>query len=137
MDITIENLALHYYSTLQSIGYGTKHIIEELNKGEFDIEEIYITGGGTKNLLLLQAYANITGCKVISAKEEESVLLGASILGAVAGNEYSDIFEAMKGMTQLGKVIEPNVKMNEFHNKKYLVFREMYSDYRKYEDMMK
>ena len=137
MDISIENLALHYYSTLQAIAYGTKHIIEELNKGKFEIKEIYITGGGTKNLLLLQAYANITGCKVIMAKEEESVLLGASILGAVAGNQYSDIFEAMKGMTQLGKVIEPNFATNEFHNKKYLVFREMYSDYIKYEKMMK
>lgn len=137
MDISIKNLALHYYSTLQAVAYGTKHIIDELNKTTFKINEIYITGGGTKNPLLLQAYANITGCKVIIAKEEESVLLGASILGAVAGNEYNDIFEAMKCMTQLGKIIEPNFKTKEFHNKKYLLFREIYSDYKKYKKMMK
>jgi len=137
MDISIQNLALQYYSTLQSIAYGTKHIIDELNKTTFEINEIYITGGGTKNPLLLKAYANITGCKVILAKEEESVLLGASILGAVAGNEYSDVFEAMKKMTQLGKIIEPNLKTIDFHNKKYLIFREIYSDYKKYIDIMK
>ena len=137
MDISVRNLALQYYSTLQAIAYGTKHIIDELNKTTFEINEIYITGGGTKNPLLLQAYANITGCKVIMAKEKESVLLGATILGAVAGGEYKDIFQAMKNMTQVGKIIEPNFKTKKFHNKKYLVFRELYSDYKKYENMMK
>jgi FGGY-family pentulose kinase len=136
MDISIENLALHYYSTVQAIAYGTKHIIDEMNKGTFDIKEIYITGGGTKNPLLLQAYANVTGCKIIMAKEEESVLLGASILGAVAGKEYKDIFDAMNNMIELGKVIEPNLKTKEYHTKKYLVFRELYFDYKKYKEMM-
>ena len=137
MDISIENLALHYYSTVQAIAYGTRHIIDEMNKGTFEINEIYITGGGTKNPLLLQAYANITGCRVIMAKEEESVLLGASILGAVAGNEYSDIFDAMNNMTKLGRTVVPDFTTKDYHEKKFLVFRELYFDYKKYEELMK
>lgn len=44
------------------------------------------------------------GCPIILPRENESVLLGAAILGAVAAKRYSSLIEAMKAMNAAGLV---------------------------------
>lgn len=52
------------------------------------------------NFLVLIA----AGCPIILPRENESVLLGAAILGAVAAKRYSSLIEAMKAMNAAGQV---------------------------------
>ena len=77
---SLNDLAIIYLSTIQSIAYGTRHIIEEMNKKGYDIDSLICCGGGTKNELFLKQHANITNCLIILPKEEESVLLGSAML---------------------------------------------------------
>lgn len=136
MDTSLENLAIFYLATMQAIVLGTNHILETVNKKGFDIKKIFITGGGTKNELLLKLHANITGCQVILGKEEESVLLGSAMLGAVAANEYETIQMAMLNMSHLGEKIEPEIDLKFYYMKKYKVFKKMYDDYCSYKEIM-
>lgn len=137
MDESLESLAIQYLATIQSIAYGTKHIIEEMNKKGFEIKKIFMTGGGTKNPIFLETHANITGCEIILGKESESVLLGAGILGAVADGLYKNIEQGMASMSKFGSKIIPNKNQKDYHEKKYKVFHEMYNDYIKYRKIMK
>lgn len=129
---SLDDLALLYFATIQSLAYGTKHIIETLNNNGFQINTIFACGGGTHNPLLLQEHADITGCPIILPKEPEAVLLGSAILGAVASGKYKSVTEAMAAMNQVGKIIKPENKTADYHAKKYKVFLEMYEDQMKY-----
>ena len=46
----------------------------------------------------------VVGCPIILPQDNESVLLGASILGVVASNKFSSLNKAMKAMNATGQV---------------------------------
>jgi len=109
-----------------------------MNKTGYSIDQISVTGGGTKNDLFLKQHADICECKMILPKESEAVLLGSAVLAAVASGTYPNIQEAMAGMNQSGKVIEPekNQGLINYHSSKYKVFHKMYKDERSYHKLM-
>ena len=126
---TIDDLALLYLATIQAVAHGTRHIIDTLNNHGFSIDTIFACGGGTKNPVFLRDHADITGCRFILAQEPEAVLLGAAILGAVAGGTYGSILSAMSAMSRTGQTIEPSDgAVAQYHNAKHAVFRRMYDD---------
>jgi FGGY-family pentulose kinase len=123
---TAEEVALLYYATIQAIAYGTRHIIEAMNRKGYDIQNIHVTGGHLKNRLFIQENADVTGCKIILPKEPDAVLLGTAIVAGVAGGEFPDILQGMKSMGHAAEVIEPNPSTAPFHDAKYEIFKEMY-----------
>jgi FGGY-family pentulose kinase len=127
---TIFEVAKQYYATIQAIAYGTRHIIEVMNKRGYDISEIYMCGGHTKNEMFLKEHADITGCKIYLPKEREAVLLGTAILAAVAAGKYRGVVEAMKSMSRRGQVITPNSHYQKYHDGKYKIFKKMYEYYK-------
>jgi FGGY-family pentulose kinase len=138
LSATLDDLALQYLATIQAIAYGTRHIIEEMNKNGYHIDTIIACGGGTKNPVFLREHADITDCKIVLPAEPEAVLLGAAILGAVASGDYASVMNAMAKMNQPGETIEPaGGKVKEYHNAKYKVFHRMYEDEIRYFDLMK
>ncbi|XP_044464910.1 FGGY carbohydrate kinase domain-containing protein-like isoform X2 [Mangifera indica] len=102
LDTSEKQLALLYLATLQGIAYGTRHIVEHCNAHGHKIDALLACGGLAKNQLFLQQQADIIGCPIILPRENESVLLGAAILGAVAAKRYSSLIEAMKAMNAAG-----------------------------------
>ncbi|MBA3441252.1 MAG: FGGY-family carbohydrate kinase [Pyrinomonadaceae bacterium] len=137
LDSSFESLALLYYATIQGVAYGTRHIIEALNAGGYEINRIHACGGGTKNPTWLQEHADITGCPVYVAKDCETVLLGTSILAAVAAGRYPSILEAMHNMSPAAAVVKPDTTRRGFHNAKYEVFKLMYEHQQEYKRMVK
>jgi len=137
LSAALDDLALLYLATIQAIAYGTRHIVEALNATGYAVDTIMASGGGTKNRVFLQAHADATGCRVVLPAEPEAVLLGAAVLGAVAGGAYPDVRTAMGAMTRAGRVIEPDPAVAGYHQAKYAVFQRMYEDYVAYRGMMR
>ncbi|KAJ4709363.1 FGGY carbohydrate kinase domain-containing protein [Melia azedarach] len=129
LDTSEKQLALLYLATVQGIAYGTRHIVEHCNAHGHKIDTLLACGGLAKNPLFLQQHADIIGCPIILPRENESVLLGAAILGAVAAKRYSSLIEAMKALNAPGKVIHPSKdpKVKKYHDAKYHIFRELYA----------
>jgi len=137
LSATIDDLALLYLATIQSIAYGTRHIIQALNEQGYAIEKIMATGGGTKNEFFLKEHADICECQIVLPKENEAVLLGSAVLGAVAGGIYPTVRSAMKKMNKTGRIIYPQKrKVNKYHEKKYRIFHKMYHDEKSYSIIM-
>lgn len=134
---TVDELALLYLATIQAVAHGTRHIIDTLNESGYDIDTIVATGGGTKNPAFLRAHADITGCQVVLPRESEAVLLGAAMLGAVAGDAYRSIPEAMAGMSAPGTVIDPaGPPVSDYHDAKHCVFHRLHEDFLSYRTIM-
>jgi ribulose kinase len=129
-------LAQRYLAAIQSIAYGTRHIIEVMNQSGHKISKISMCGGSIENSLLLRELADITGCVISIPSEPEAVLLGCAILAAAACDEFPTVTEAMATMSSVSHTIKPRVGFKEFHEKKYRVFHEMYKDQLKYNNIM-
>lgn len=146
LDTSVDDLALRYYATLQSIACQTRHIIEALNAQGYTIDTLCLSGGLCRNPLFLSLHADITRCRVVLPKNiEGAVVLGAAFLGAkasaaVAGTkgEEEGLWEVMVRMGQAGEVVEPTEvpEIVELNERKYRVFREMLEDQRKYRAVM-
>ncbi|MFI5252728.1 MAG: FGGY-family carbohydrate kinase [Bacteroidota bacterium] len=136
LDESVESLAKLYYATIQSIAYGTRQIIEVMNDHGYDIRRIHACGGGTKNPLWLQEHADITGCEIVLPKEPEAVMLGSAMLAAVGACVYKTVPEAVIMMSAVGERYKPIKKFAGYHKAKYDVFRMMYKDFIKYEDLL-
>jgi ribulose kinase len=125
LNMTPEEVAIWYGATLQSIAYGTRQIIEEMNNAGYTINQIYICGGHLKNERFIRDHADSTGCRVIIPREPEAVLLGSAILGAVAAGAFGDIFDAMRSMCRSARVVDPDHSTSAYHQARYEIFNEM------------
>ncbi|WP_158743517.1 FGGY-family carbohydrate kinase [Acidisphaera sp. L21] len=136
LSATVDDLALLYLAAVQAVAYGTRHIIETMNANGAAIDTILACGGGTKDRVFLRQHADATGCRVVLPREPEAVLLGAAMLGAVAGGVHADIQGAMAAMSAAGTVIEPAVATRAYHDAKYAVFQRMHQDQLSYRAVM-
>ncbi|MRG57592.1 ribulokinase [Phyllobacterium sp. SYP-B3895] len=137
LDSDVDDLALDYLATIQALAYGTRHIIEEMQRKGIEVSSLVVSGGLAKNTLYLREHADATGCRVVVPAQSEPVLLGSAILGAVAAGAFNDIASAMSAMSGDGTVVEPRSgKIRRYHQAKYKVFRRMQEDFAAYAQMM-
>lgn len=137
LSATADDLAVHYLAAIQAVAYGTRHILEEMNKKGYAISSVFVCGGGTKNPVFLREHADITGCNLILPKETEAVLLGSAVLGAVACGHFKTLPAAMAAMNSVGRVIEPSrAGVKDYHERKYRVFHRMHADFLSYRKIM-
>ncbi|NJD21004.1 MAG: FGGY-family carbohydrate kinase, partial [Gemmatimonadetes bacterium] len=75
---SVDALALVYLATLQAIALGTRHIVEEMNRGGYRIRTLIACGGDTKNPVFVREHADATGCRVVLPRAPAADLLGAA-----------------------------------------------------------
>ncbi|XP_011506281.1 PREDICTED: FGGY carbohydrate kinase domain-containing protein [Ceratosolen solmsi marchali] len=131
-----ESLATLYLATMQSLTYGTKHILEALTSAGHKIESLLVCGGLSQNLLFTQTQADVLGLPILCPIERESVLIGSAILGSCAAKAFPSMYEAMKAMGGSAYVINPTTEAYSYHCKKYRVFKKMIEDQRIYKNYM-
>ncbi|XP_073400691.1 FGGY carbohydrate kinase domain-containing protein isoform X2 [Dendrobates tinctorius] len=57
----LDDLALLYLATVQSIALGTRHILDTMKSSGHNISSLFLCGGLSKNPLFVQMHADITG----------------------------------------------------------------------------
>lgn len=124
-----------FQAGIEGLAYGTRQIIEAMQEQGMAICEIVASGGLAKNRAFVQAHADATGMPVTLPACPEPVLLGAAILGAVAGGYQPDIPRAMKSMSRAGDTVEPNAGRSDYHQRKYEVYCRMQEDLKAYQEM--
>ena len=90
-----------------SHGYGLRQIIEVQAAAGAPIERVTISGGAGRLDLVRQLLADTTGKPVLATEADEPVLLGAAILGGVAGGQFANVRSAMRSMSQISTTYEP------------------------------
>lgn len=126
METGIESLVALYVAGIASIGYGLRQIIEVQARSGAPIEQIVISGGAGRQDLVRQLLADATGKPVLATAAEEPVLLGAAMLGGVAGGLYVDVRTAMAAMSQIEKVYAPaSGEIAARHEARYRAFTQL------------
>ena len=102
-----DGLVALYVAGLCGIGYGLRQIIETQARSGVTVERVVISGGAGASDLVRQVLADACGKPVVATRAEEPVLLGAAILGAVAGKAFGDMPAAMAAFNGISKTYEP------------------------------
>jgi len=130
------SLVALYVAGLAGLGYGLRQLLDTLEDKAIDIDLIIASGGAANSPLVLQMIADTTSTEVASVTSPEPVLLGAAMLGAVAGGCYFDVSSAMSVMSRIAKVYRPaSGAMRERHDRRYQAFKLLQETGRKLRDM--
>jgi D-ribulokinase len=126
METGMDSLVALYVAGIGSIGYGLRQIIEVQAQAGAPIEQVVISGGAGRLDLVRQLLADATRKPVLATHAEEPVLLGAAMLGGVAGGLYENVREAMAAMSQISKVYAPATgEIAALHDARYRAFTQL------------
>jgi D-ribulokinase len=119
LDADIGSMERLFVAGLCGLAYGLADVVDAFRAHGVDSELMVIGGGAGRSSLVRQLMADTTGLTVAVPETQEPVLLGAAMLGAVAGNGYASIGEAMASMSAIGCLSQPTAPgMADFHRTK-------------------
>ncbi|WP_375452504.1 FGGY-family carbohydrate kinase [uncultured Devosia sp.] len=125
LDSDFDSLCRLYWRTAVAIALGVRHILETLNTRGYAIDTLHVTGGHTKNPLLMELYADATGCTVVEPAAKDATLLGMAMVAATAAGLYPSLDQACIAMHQGGTERKPDPTARLRFDKDYAIFLEM------------
>jgi D-ribulokinase len=122
LDADVEAMERLFVAGLCGLAYGLADVVDAFAAHEVASNVIVMGGGAGRSPLVRQIMADTTGLTVALPQTQEPVLLGAAMLGAVAGGAFGSLGETMASMSALGRLSEPTGPgMAEFHRTKRTV----------------
>jgi L-ribulokinase len=118
-----------YRALIEGTAFGARAIIERVKEYGVPVDRIVCCGGiAEKNPLLMQIYADVTGCTMLISGSSQTCALGSCIVAAVAAGKknggYDTFAEAQKRMTTLKPVqYTPNAKAKRVYDELYFIYR--------------
>jgi D-ribulokinase len=119
LDADISSMERLFVAGLCGLAYGLADVVDAFRAHGIESDLMVISGGAGRSSLVRQIMADTTGLSVAVPQTQEPVLLGAAMLGAVAGGCQGSIGEAMAAMSAIGGLSEPTAPaMADFHRTK-------------------
>ncbi|MCV0397806.1 MAG: FGGY-family carbohydrate kinase [Rhizobiaceae bacterium] len=135
LDASFDALARLYWRSCVAIALGLRHVLDHMNAHGYRIDTLHVTGGHTRNPLLMELYADATGCTVAESAADDAVLLGAAMVAANAAGLHDGLEEACRAMRQPDTVRAPDPARAAGYQRDYRVFLRMHEHRRELEAM--
>ena len=120
-----------YRALIESTAFGALTIINRIEEFGVPIQEIVNCGGlASKNALLMQIYADVTGRPMKVSGSDQTPALGAAIFGAVAAGEeaggFSNVRVAQEKMTRVGDTFNPDPTAHKVYQDLYRLYHQLH-----------
>lgn len=116
------SLVALYVAGLTGIGYGLRQLLERFAAEGIAVSSIVASGGAARSPLVCQMLADATNVPVAVPDSAEPVLLGAAMLGAVAGG-HGTLRDAMSAMSGGARLSQPaGGDIAAIHDRRYRAF---------------
>jgi L-ribulokinase len=117
-----------YRALIEATAFGARAIIERIKEYGVPIDRVVCAGGiAEKNPLLMQIYADITGCTMLVAGSSQACALGSAVSAAVLAGEHPDFPTAQKRMTSLKQVTyRPRPAARKTYDRLYALYRQLH-----------
>ena len=118
-----------YRALIEATAFGARAIVDRIRECGVPVARIVCSGGiAEKNPLLMQIYADVTGCEMRVSRSSQSCALGAAIAAAVVAGAHPDFKSAQTAMTGLKEISYQPVPENQ------VIYQQLYSLYRDLHD---
>jgi len=125
LDPSFDALCAIYWRACVGIALGVRHIMEAMAVAGQPVHTLHVTGGHTRNPLLMELYADATGCRLIEAPAHEGVLLGTAMTAARAAGLFASLEEACLAMRAPTLERHPDARRKSGYDRDYRIFLEM------------
>ncbi len=117
-----------YRALIEATAFGARAIIERIQEYGVRIDQVVCTGGiAEKNPLLMQIYADVTGCVMQVAGSTQTCALGSAVAAAVLAGVHPDFAGAEAAMTSLKpKSYQPAAENRAVYNELYALYRDLH-----------
>ncbi len=107
--MTLSHTRAHLYrAVMESVAYGTRHILEAFSSAQCPVTEVVASGGVLKNPVWMQIIADVTGVPIRRAKFTEAGVLGCAVAACAGLGHYRGLQEAARAMVGYGETVVPN-----------------------------
>lgn len=121
----LDDLLATYVAAVLGVGYGLRQIMAVQGAHGVAPDAIVISGGAGESAAIQQLLADASGAPILAPSSPEPVLLGAAMLGAVAGGGYGSLTEAMAGMSANRHRTDPAQGTAALHDARFSVFEQL------------
>lgn len=121
-----------YRALIEATAFGARAIIERFKEYGVPIDRVVCAGGiAEKNPLLMQIYADVTGCTMLVAGSSQACALGSAVSAAVLAGAHPDFATAQKKMTRLkaGVAYKPKAANQKIYNRLYSLYRQLHDSF--------
>jgi L-ribulokinase len=118
-----------YRALIEATAFGARAIVERIVEYGVPVKRIVCSGGiAAKNPLLMQIYADVTGCEMRVSRSDQSCALGAAIGAAVCAGAHPDFATAQAAMTGLKEIVYRPLPANQ------AIYQDLFALYRTLHD---
>ena len=120
-----------YRALIEATAFGARKIVERIREFGVPIHRIVCAGGiAEKNPLLMQIYADVTGCTLHVAGSSQACALGAAISAAVLAGEHRSFAAAQRAMTHLAEAsYRPKAGARKTYNELYSIYNTLHDGF--------
>jgi L-ribulokinase len=120
-----------YRALIEATAFGARAIIERFQEYGVPIDRIVCAGGiAEKNALLMQIYADVTGCTMLVAGSSQACALGSAVSAAVLAGTHKDFATAEAKMTSLKKTrYQPRAAARQVYDPLYVLYRQLHDSF--------
>lgn len=120
-----------YRALVEATAFGARAIIERIREYGVPIDRVVCTGGiAEKNPMLMQIYADVTGCVMQVATSSQTCALGAAIAASVMGQFHPSYDAAQEAMTSIRETqYEPISENRETYERLYALYRKLHDSF--------
>ncbi|WP_196259792.1 FGGY-family carbohydrate kinase [Pelagibacterium limicola] len=136
LDASFDGLCRLYWRTAVSIALGVRQILETLNRRGYAIDTLHVAGGHTRNPLLMELYADATGCVARELTGADAMLLGTAMVAATAAGLYAELPQACAAMQHTSTPRQPDLSRKAHYDRDYAVFLKLHAHRREIDAML-
>ncbi len=117
-----------YRALIEATAFGARAIIERFKEYGVPINRVVCAGGiAEKNPLLMQIYADVTGCTMLVSGSSQACALGSAVSAAVLAGAHPDFPTAQRKMTSLKKIAyRPRPAAQQTYDRLYALYRQLH-----------
>jgi L-ribulokinase len=117
-----------YRALIEATAFGARAILERIKEYGVPVDRIVCAGGiAEKNPLLMQIYADITGCTMQVSGSSQACALGSALSAAVLAGAHKDFPTAQKAMTRVQpKSYRPIAANRKVYDELYALYRQVH-----------
>ncbi|HEY1849294.1 MAG TPA: ribulokinase [Opitutaceae bacterium] len=114
-----------YRALIEATAFGARMIIERIRSHGVPVNRIVCAGGiAEKNRLLMQIYADVTGCTLLVSGSGQACALGSAISAAVLCGAHRSFPAAQRAMVRLApQSYRPDARRRKVYDRLYAQYR--------------
>jgi xylulokinase len=111
---------------LEGVAFSLRDSLEIFHDLKIPVEQIRVSGGGSRSSLWKQIQADIYGKELVTLRESEGSAFGAALLAGVGCGLYSSVAESAQEAIQIRESVVPNPSHLKLYDQQYQVYRALY-----------